>query len=79
LPQDVSSPTNLRSALASFEEVDIKVFDEVEADGAEGELEAQVKEEPADGAEAAPSADSISGSSDPVSLYLKEMAKFQLL
>ena len=80
LPRDVSSPTDLRSALESFQDMDIKVLDEVPADGTEGELEAGVKEEPGDeGAEAAPSADSISESSDPVRLYLREMAKFQLL
>jgi len=59
--------------------MDIKVLDNVQADGTEGELEAEVKEEPDDGAEAAPAADSASGSSDPVSLYLREMANFQLL
>ena len=73
-PQDVSSPTDPRSALESFQEMDIKAFDDVQADGAGGELEAQVKQEPDDGAAAAPTA-----SSDPVSLYLKEMANFQLL
>ena len=74
LPKDVSSPTDLRSALESFQEMDIKAFDDVQADGAGGELEAQVKQEPDDGAAAAPTS-----SSDPVSLYLKEMANFQLL
>jgi RNA polymerase primary sigma factor len=73
-PQDVSSPTDPRSALESFQEMDIRVLDDVRAEGAEGELEAQVKEEPDNSAEAAPTA-----SSDPVSLYLKEMADFQLL
>ena len=79
LPQGVSSPTDLRSALQSFHEMDIKVLDKVQADRTEGELEADVKEEPDDGAEAVPAADSTSGSSDAVSLYLKEMASFQLL
>ena len=73
-PQDVSSPTDPRSALESFQEMDIRVLDDVRAEGEEGELEAQVKEEPDNSAEAAPTA-----SSDPVSLYLKEMADFQLL
>src|SRR5215831_6675972 len=62
LPQDVSSPTNLRSALKSFHEMDIKILDNVQADGTEGELEADVKEERDDGAEAVPAADSTSGS-----------------
>src|ERR1700732_696106 len=79
LPQDVSSPTDLRSALESFQDMDIKVLDDVPADGPEGELEAEVKEEPDEAAEAAPAADSIGESSDPVRLYLKEMGNFQLL
>src|SRR5713101_4923970 len=76
LPQDVSSPTDLRSALESFQDMDIKVLDDVPADGTEGELEAEVKEEPD---EAAPAADAIRESSDPVRLYLNEMSNFQLL
>jgi RNA polymerase primary sigma factor len=79
LPRDVSSPTCLRSALESFEEVDVKVVDDLQADRAEGEFEPQIKEDPADSAASAPSADSITGPSDPVSLYLKEMANFELL
>ena len=79
LPQDVSSPTDLRSALESFQDMDIKVLDDVPADRTEGELEAEVKEEPDEGAEVAPAADSISESSDPVRLYLREMSNFQLL
>src|SRR6266851_1114209 len=79
LPRDVTSPTDLRSALESFQDMDIKVLDDVPADGAEGELEAEVKEEPDEGDAAAPAADSISESSDPVRLYLKEMGNFQLL
>jgi RNA polymerase primary sigma factor len=59
--------------------MDIKVLADVPADGTEGELEAEVKEGPDEGAEAAPAADSISESSDPVRLYLKEMSTFQLL
>src|ERR1700731_825779 len=79
LPQDVSSPTDLRSALESFQDMDIKVLDDVPADAPEGELEAEVKEESDEGAEAAPAADAISESSDPVRLYLREMGNFQLL
>src|SRR5713226_2112602 len=79
LPQDVSSPTDLCSALESFQDMDIKVLAEVPADGTEGELEAEVKEEPDEGAEAAPAADSIGEASDPVRLYLREMSNFQLL
>src|SRR6516162_9308430 len=59
--------------------MDIKLLDNVHADGAEGELEAEVKEESNNSAEAAPVADSISESLDPVRLYLKEMGNFQLL
>jgi RNA polymerase primary sigma factor len=79
LPQEVSSPTDLRSALESFQDMDIRILADVPADGTESELEAEVKEEPDEAAEAAPAADSISDSSDPVRLYLKEMSNFQLL
>ena len=79
LPQDVSSPTDLRSALGSFQDMDIKVLADVPADETEGELEAKVKEGPDETAEPAPAADSISESSDPVRLYLSEMSNFQLL
>jgi RNA polymerase primary sigma factor len=79
LPPDVSSPIDLRSALESFQDMDIKVLDDVPADGTEGELEAEVEEEPDEGAEAAPAADSIGESSDPVRLYLREMGNFPLL
>jgi RNA polymerase primary sigma factor len=79
LPQDVSSPTDLRSALESFQDMDIKVLADVPAGGTEGGLEAEVNEEPDETAEAAPAADSIGDSSDPVRLYLREMGNFQLL
>jgi RNA polymerase primary sigma factor len=80
LPQDVTSPTDLRSALESFEDMDIKVLEDVPVDGADGEIEAEAKEEPDEQAEApAAAADSLSESSDPVRLYLKEMGNFQLL
>src|ERR1019366_4429919 len=79
LPQDVGSPTDLRAALESFEDMDIKILADVPEDGTEGELEAEVKEGPDEPAEPAPAADSIGESSDPVRLYLKEMGNFQLL
>jgi len=79
LPEDVSSPSDLRSALESFQDMDIKVLADVAADGMEGELEAEVKEGPDEGAEPAAAADSIGESSDPVRLYLREMGNFQLL
>src|SRR5208283_1660943 len=46
LPQDVTSPTDLRSALESFEDMDIKVLEDVPVDGADGEIETETKEEP---------------------------------
>ena len=49
------------------------------ADPTEGEFETEVKQEPDEAAEAAPAADSIGESSDPVRLYLKEMGNFPLL
>jgi RNA polymerase primary sigma factor len=79
LPQDVTSPTDLRSALESFEDMDIKVLDDAPSEGADSELETEAKEEPDEAAEAAPPSDSLTESSDPVRLYLKEMGNFQLL
>jgi RNA polymerase primary sigma factor len=79
LPQDVASPTDLRAALESFEDMDIKVLDEVPTAGADDEGDADVKEEPEEAAETPAAADSLSESSDPVRLYLKEMGNFQLL
>src|SRR5216683_4755054 len=79
LPQDVASPTDLRAALDSFEDLDIKVLEEVPTDGAD-DAEVESKEEPEEAPEAAPPAtDSLGESSDPVRLYLKEMGNFQLL
>jgi len=77
LPQEVTSPADLRSALESFEDMDIKVLDDVPSDGADSDLETEVKEESEEVAE--PAADTLSESSDPVRLYLKEMGNFQLL
>ncbi len=73
LPQDVTSPGDLRAALESFEDMDIKVLDEVPGEGGT-EAEAETKEEPEEEA-----VDTLSESSDPVRLYLKEMGNFQLL
>jgi RNA polymerase primary sigma factor len=78
LPQDVASPTDLRAALESFEDMDIKVLDEVPTAGDDAEIEAEGKEEPEEAAEPA-AEDSLAESSDPVRLYLKEMGNFQLL
>ncbi len=46
LPEEVTSSTDLRSAIESFEDMHIKVLDDVPADGTESELETEVKEEP---------------------------------
>jgi RNA polymerase primary sigma factor len=78
LPQDIISPAALRSALESFEDMDIKILDDVPADETEDEFEAD-KQEPDEIAEAAPAADLVSQSSDPVRLYLNEMSNFPLL
>jgi RNA polymerase primary sigma factor len=59
--------------------MDIKAFDDVSMKGAEGELEAEVKEERDEAHQVAPATDSISELSDPVRLYLKEMGNFPLL
>jgi RNA polymerase primary sigma factor len=76
LPQDVASPTDLRAALDSFEDLDIKVLEEVPADGADTDIEVESKEEPE---EAPEQPEAVGESSDPVRLYLKEMGNFQLL
>ncbi|MBF6567244.1 MAG: RNA polymerase sigma factor RpoD [Candidatus Binataceae bacterium] len=77
LPQDVASPTDLRAALESFEDMDIKVLEEVPTEGSETELETDTKEEVEEAPESA--TESVGESSDPVRLYLKEMGNFQLL
>ena len=74
LPQDVASPTDLRAALESFEDMDIKVLEEVPTRGAEGEAEAEPEKEAEEEA-----ADAAGDTSDPIRLYLKEMGNFQLL
>jgi RNA polymerase primary sigma factor len=79
LPQEISSPTDLRSALESFQDMDIKILADVAADGTEGEFEAEIEEGPDEATESAPAVDSIGESSDPIRLYLKEMGNFQLL
>jgi RNA polymerase primary sigma factor len=79
LPQDVASPTDLRAALDSFEDMDIKVLDEVPSGDGDNDIEVEAKEEPDETAEVATPADSLGESSDPVRLYLKEMGNFQLL
>jgi RNA polymerase primary sigma factor len=71
LPQDVASPTDLRAALESFEDMDIKVLEEVPA---EGEIEAEPEKEADEEA-----AGAAGDSSDPIRLYLKEMGNFQLI
>lgn len=74
LPQDVASPTDLRAALESFEDMDIKVLEEVPSESSDGEIEAEPEKEAEEEA-----AEALSDSSDPVRLYLKEMGNFQLL
>jgi RNA polymerase primary sigma factor len=68
LPQGVASPGDLRAALQSLEAMDIKVLEEVPAEGTQ-DADGEPKEESVDDF----------GESDPVRLYLKEMGKFQLL
>ncbi len=78
LPQDVASPADLRAALDSFEDLDIKVLEEVPSDGADTEAETETREEAEEAPEPA-ATESVGESSDPVRLYLKEMGNFQLL
>ena len=51
LPQDVASPTDLRAALESFEDMDIKVLDEVPTAGSDDDSDVEAKEEPEEAAE----------------------------
>src|SRR5215469_7079127 len=60
LPEEVSSSTDLRSALQSFEDLHIKVLDEVPADATEGELGTDGKKESDEVAAATPAFESIS-------------------
>src|SRR5712692_9937281 len=76
LPQDVASPTDLRAALDSFEDLDIKILDEVPTGEATEAEEPEAKEEAEEVAEAPAASDSLGESSDPVRLYLKEMGNF---
>ncbi|MBV8772617.1 MAG: hypothetical protein JO166_09875 [Deltaproteobacteria bacterium] len=76
---EVSSSTDLRPAHGSFEDLDVKVLDGIPADGTEGELETEVKEESEEIGGAARAVESIGESSDPFRLYLKEMGNFPLL
>jgi RNA polymerase primary sigma factor len=72
LPQDVSSPADLRSAPEGFRDMDIKVRAGLAANGVEDERDTEVDELPL-------AADSNSESPDPVRRYLKEMGNFQIL
>jgi RNA polymerase primary sigma factor len=59
--------------------MDIKAVDDVSTKVADGELEAEVKEDRDEAVQVASAADSISELSDPVRLYLKEMGNFPIL
>jgi RNA polymerase primary sigma factor len=74
LPQDVASPTDLRAALESFEDMDIKIVEEVPTEDAEGEADTEPEKEANEKA-----AEAAGDTSDPIRLYLKEMGNFQLL
>jgi len=69
----VASPTDLRAALESFEDMDIKVLEEVPTEGAEAEIDAEPEKEP----ERRGCRRRRAIRSDPVRLYLKEMGNFQ--
>jgi hypothetical protein len=50
----VASPTGLRAALESFEDMDIKALEEVPTEGAEGEIDAEPEKEAEEEAVASP-------------------------
>ena len=80
LPHEVSSAASLCSATKSFQDLDIQVLTGLPAEETQRGFGTEIKAEPGpDGAEIAPVPESISESSDPVRLYLKEMNNFQLL
>ena len=79
LPQDVASPTDLRAALDSFEDLDIKVLEEVPTADTETAAEEEAEEAEPEAPAPAAATESVGESSDPVRLYLKEMGNFQLL
>src|SRR5260221_13864408 len=69
LPRDVASPTDLRAALESFEDMDIKVLEEVPTESAEGEIEAEPEKEPDE------EAPNTGDSSDPVRTDLERQPR----
>jgi RNA polymerase primary sigma factor len=79
LPQGVASATDLRAILTSFEDMDIKVLDEVPSVDSDGDIEMEAGEESDKTAEVETPVDSPSEAADPVRLYLKEMGNFHLL
>ncbi len=74
LPPDVASPGDLRVALESFDDVDIKVLGEVFGESAEEKAETEPETEPKEEI-----VEDFSEGSDPVRLYLKEIGHVRLL
>ncbi len=74
LPPDVASPGDLRVALESFDDVDIKVLGEVFGESAEEKAETETETEPKEEI-----VEDFSEGSDPVRLYLKEIGHVRLL
>ena len=74
LPRNVASPDDLRTVLESLELIGIKVLEQVSDEAGAVETEPEAREEPEE-----ESFDQFSESSDPVSLYIKEMGRFRLL
>src|ERR1700704_460442 len=66
LPQDVASPTDLRAALDSFEDLDIKVLEEVPAADTETAAEEEAEEAEPEAPAPAAATESVGESSDPV-------------
>ena len=73
LPPDVVSPAGLRTALKSFEDLDLKILNKI------GDQEGRENVEPDHEQEEEESTASVNESADPIRLYLKEMAQFKLL
>ena len=79
LPPDVASATDLRAALDSLEDLDIKLLEEVPTADTETSTEEEAEEAEPEAPASAAATESVSESSDPIRLYVKEMGKFQLL
>src|SRR5215469_4462902 len=79
LPPDVVSPGDLRTALKSFEDLELKILNEIPGQDARESVEREPDRGHEPEHEEEESRASANEPSDPIRLYLKEMAQFKLL